>query len=40
MPTVMDALHINTIVSTNNGKARLTSQLGAVSSEQCLAGEQ
>jgi len=37
---VMDALHINAIVSSNNGRARLTSQVGAGSSEQCLAGEQ
>ena len=40
MPPVMDALHISAIVSANNGRARLTSQVGAGSSEQCLAGEQ
>ena len=36
----MDALHINAIVSANKYMARLTSQVGAGSSEQCLAGEQ
>jgi hypothetical protein len=36
----MDALHIDAIVSANKGRARLTSQVGAGSSEQCLAGEQ
>jgi hypothetical protein len=35
----MDALHIDAIVSANNGRARLTSQVGAGSSEQCLAGQ-
>jgi len=36
----MDALHIDAIVSDINGRARWTSQVGAGSSEQCLAGEQ
>jgi len=36
----MDALHIYAIVLAYNRRAHLTSQVGAVSSEQCLAGEQ
>ena len=35
----MDALHIDTMVSANNGRASLISRVGAGSTEQCVAGE-
>ena len=38
-PSVIDALHIDAIVSASSSRARFTSRVGAGSSKQCLAGE-